>query len=82
MPPCERWLVSRSSRKATVAKTVFVVGDCGQVLCWLGVNLNMQYIIGTTVSKGAEKWLCVEQSCELFSEIRERGGTSNACFQS
>ena len=32
------------------------------------------------VSKKAEEWLCVEQSCELFRDIRGRGGASNSCF--
>ena len=53
MPACESKLVSRSSRKATVAKTVFVeyrprsrgrmpslVGDRGQVLRVLGWALT------------------------------------------
>ena len=30
----------------------------------------------------AEEQLCVEQSRELFSNIRGRGGASNACFHS
>ena len=25
------------------------------------------------------QWLCVEQSCELFTNIRGRGGASNVC---
>ena len=36
----------------------------------------------TAVDKKAEEWLCVEQSLELFSAIRGRGGASNACFHS
>ena len=66
MPACESKLVSRSSRKATVAKTV-LIGQA-QVL--------------RSYAKGAERWLCVEQSRELFSDIRGRGGASNACFHS
>ena len=34
------------------------------------------------VEKKAERWLCVEQSRELFSKVRGRGGASNACFHS
>ena len=34
------------------------------------------------VDKTAEQCLCVEQSHELFSKIRGRGGASNACFHS
>ena len=33
------------------------------------------------VEKNAQEWLCVEQSRELFSNMR-RGGASNACFHS
>ena len=34
------------------------------------------------VEKKAKEWLCVEQSHELFSDIRGRGGASNACLHS
>ena len=34
------------------------------------------------VPKGAERWLCVEQRRELFSDIRGRGGASNVCLHS
>ena len=34
------------------------------------------------VEKKVEECLCVEQSRELFSNIRGRGGASNACFYS
>ena len=34
------------------------------------------------VEKKTEECLCLEQSCELFSDIRGRGGASNACFHS
>ena len=33
-----------------------------------------------TAAKGAERQLCVEESHELFSDIRGRGGASNACL--
>ena len=32
--------------------------------------------------KKAPEELCVEQNRELFSDIRGRGGASNACFHS
>ena len=60
-----------------------LVGDRGQVLRVLGwaltriCNISLYY---TPVPKGAERWLCVDQSRELFSDTRGRGGTSNlAC---
>ena len=34
----------------------------------------------SAVEKKAEECLNVEHSCELFSNIRGRGGASNACF--
>ena len=34
------------------------------------------------VDKKAEEWFWVEQSRELCSDIRGRGGASNACFHS
>ena len=37
---------------------------------------------GNKTNKKAEEWLCVEQSRELFSDIRGRGGASNACLHS
>ena len=38
--------------------------------------------LSLVLPKGAERWLCVEPSRELFSDIRGRGGASNACFHS
>ena len=93
MPPCESKLVSRSSRKATVAKTLFVewaqvsqlyarprgcmpglVGDRGQVLRVLGWALtrgcSLLFVLRSSI-QGAEQWLCVEQSRELFNDIRD-----------
>ena len=62
-----------------------LVCDRGQVLREMGWAL-LEYAIYrcyyAAVSKGTEEWLCVEQSCELFSDIRGRGGASNACFHS
>ena len=65
-----------------------LVGDHGQVLRVLGWaltrirNISLVASYYAPVSKGAEEWLCVEQSRELFSDIRGRGGASNACFHS
>ena len=62
-----------------------LVGDRGQVLRVLGRALtricNISLVL-PAVSKGVEEWLCVEQSRELISDIRGRGGASNACFHS
>ena len=93
MLACESKLASRSSTKATVAKTVFVargrmpslVGDSGQVLQVLGwalTRIRNLPLVRYSQAKGAVRWLCVEQSGELFSDIRGRGGASNACFHS
>ena len=61
-----------------------LVGDRGPVLQVLGLALtrirNIPLVYYTAVDKKAEEWLCVEQSRELFSNIRGRGGASNACF--
>ena len=63
-----------------------LVGDRGQVLRVLGWALtrirNLSLVLRSGIPKGAERWLCVEQSRELFSDIRGRGGASNACFHS
>ena len=49
-----------------------VVGDPGQVLRVLGWAYCWCYSL---TAKEADWWLCVEQSCELFSDIRgERWG--------
>ena len=98
MPACESKFVSRSSRKATVAKTVLtigrprscdrmpsLVGDHGPVLRVLGWALTRMRnisLVQRAVYKKAEEGLCVEQSHELFSDIMGRGGASNACFHS
>ena len=95
MPACESKLVCRSSRKTTVAKTVLIaqaqvlrsympslVVDRGPMLRVLGWALTRMCDIPLSVEKNAEERLCVEQSRELFSNIRGRGGASNACFHS
>ena len=49
----------------------------------LGFNWNAQFIVGATLSYPKElNGGCVEPSRELFSDIRGRGGASNACFNS
>ena len=63
-----------------------LVGDRGPVLRVLGWALtrmrNIYCWYYAEVDKKAEEWLCVEQSRELFSNIRGSGGASNACFHS
>ena len=64
-----------------------LVGDSGQVLQVLGWALTIEYtnlslVLLSVTAKGAVRWLCVEQSRELFSDIRGRGGASNACCHS
>ena len=46
------------------------------------VTLEPPVLMRSWYFKGAEQWLCVEQSRELFSGISGRGGVSNACFHS
>ena len=58
-----------------------LVGDRGPVLQVLGWALTrIRNISLVLVEKEVEECLCVEQSRELFSKIRGRGGASNACF--
>ena len=59
------------------------IGDRGLVLRVLGWALTRirRWYCGA-VDKTAEEWLCVEQSHELFSDLRGRGGASNGCFHS
>ena len=86
MSACESKLVSRSNRKATVAKTVrprphghmpSVVGDCGQVVQVLDWALTTIPNIALVLRSNIQRRLCVEHSHELFSNIRGRGGASN-----
>ena len=44
----------------------------------LGLALTRMHNISLVLYKKAEQWLCVEQSHELFSDLRGRGGGSNA----
>ena len=79
MPACESKFVSRSSRKATVAKIIPWVGPGLVVIAnprspWpgaLGAGLGLTRIRNVLLvlrsnAKRAEQWLCVEQSCEFL----------------
>ena len=62
-----------------------LVGDRGpvlRVLGWALTRMRKYRWLYDAVEKKAEECLCVEQSRELFSKIRGRGGASNACFHS
>ena len=61
-----------------------LVGDRGPVLRVPGWALTRMCNISLVLhcSRQGEGWLCVEQSRELFSDIRRRGVASNACFHS
>ena len=63
------------SRPRSRGRMPSLVGDPGQVLRVLGWAYCWCYSL---TAKEADWWLCVEQSCELFSDIRGRGGASNA----
>ena len=54
-----------------------LVGDGGQVLQVLGwalTTIRNLLLVGYSQAKGAVQWLCVEQSRELFSDIRGEVG--------
>ena len=62
-----------------------LVGDCGPVLRVLGWALTRMRNISrrwyyVAIDKKAAEELCGEQNRELFSDIRGRGGASNACL--
>ena len=59
-----------------------LVVDRGPMLRVLGWALTRMRDIPLLLGQNAEEQLCVEQSHELFSNIRGRGGASNACFHS
>jgi len=95
MPACGSKFVCRSSKMATVAESVFLgsprsrgrmpslVGDIGRVLGVLGWALtrirNLPLVLQCCIDKIFQQWVCVEQSCELFTDIRGKGGASNVC---
>ena len=45
-------------------------------------TLGIYHWYHAAIEKKAPEELCVEQNRELFSDIRGRGGASNACFHS
>ena len=57
-----------------------LVGDSGQVL---GVQAGLQLecaiyrLCCNAIERAFQQWLCVEQSCELCTDIRGRGGARN-----
>ena len=55
-------------------------GPMLRVLGWALTRMRDNCCYYSAVEKNAEERLCVEQSRELFSNIRGRGGASNACF--
>ena len=57
-------------------------GPMLRVLGWALTRIRNSPLVRYSQAKGAVRWLCVEQSRELFSDIRRRGGASNACFHS
>ena len=71
-----------SGRPRSCGRMPSLVGDCGPVLRVLGWALTIYHWYYNAVEEKAEECLCVEQSRELFSKIRGRGGASNACFHS
>ena len=93
MLACESKLASRSSTKApqwprlyllsrsrSRDRTPSLVGDGGQVLQVLGwalTRIRNLPLVRYSQTKGAVRWLCAEQSRELFSDIKGRGGASN-----
>ena len=79
--------MSRSSRKATVAKSVSLgrprsrgrmpslVGDSGQVLGVLGwalTGIRNLPLCCNAVETRCQRWLCEEQNCEFF--YQHKGG--------
>ena len=73
------------SRPRSRGRMPSLVGDGGQVLQVLGwalTRIRNFPLVRYSQAKGAVRWLCVEQRRELFSDIRGRGGASNACFHS
>ena len=70
---------------ASIIRQRLLVGDSGQmlqVLDWALTAYAIYHWCYSVTAKGAVRWLCVEQSRELFSDMRGRGGASNACFHS
>ena len=62
-----------------------LIGDSGQVLGVLGWALTRIHNLPlgcNAVDMVCQPWLCVEQSCESFTDISGRGGASNVCCHS
>ena len=58
-----------------------LVGDSGKVLGVLGWALTgISDLPLSAVDKRCQQWLCVEQSCELFTDKMGGGGASNVGF--
>ena len=75
-----------SGRPRSCNRMPSLVGDSGPMLRVLGWALtrmrNIPLVLRHSIEKKAKECLCVEQSRELFSKLRGRGGASNACFHS
>ena len=75
-----------SGRPRSCDRMPSLVVDRGPMLRALGWALTVECVAYrcyySAVEKNAEEQLCAEQSRELFSNIRGRGGASNACFHS
>ena len=59
-----------------------LVGDSSQVLGlrgWALTGIRNLPLVLQCCRLGCQPWLCVEQSCELFTEIRGRGGACYVC---
>ena len=76
------YLLSRPRSRGRMPSLVGVGGQVLQVLGWALTRIHNLPLVRYSQAKGAVRWLCVEQSRELFSDIRGRGGASNACFHS
>ena len=71
------------SRPRSHGRMPSLVRDHGQVLPVLGWALTrIRNLLLVLHCDTAERWLCVEQSRELFSDIRGGGGANNACYHS
>ena len=76
------YLLSRPRFRGSMPSLVGDGGQVLQVLGWALTRIRNLLLVRCSQAKGAVRWLCVEQSHELFSDIRGRGGASNVCFHS
>ena len=68
------------NRPRSRGRMLSLVGDSGQVLgvqAGLTRMRNLPFVPYCRRQLGIQQWLCVEQSCELCTDIRGRGGASN-----